>query len=329
MGSRANAVVIRDGKRHVYYSHSAAQTLDSFAFFGPDFLLAYVQRWLDGREDNPDWDGEWWLDNAFAEGGCCIDLDRRHLLLYGGDAPECDVLWQETYLKLLGYTWKGWTVEWSWGELGQIARYCGVTGKKLEDIDWKFADRPPEEFLDEYVDTQLGVDGKIPYISSTLSVTKRGCTKAAFTYESVPENWLFIGTRIDNALPRLVSIPLRFADNEFLMGSLHIDYDTHEIWLWRTWETYIDVEPPEYWSGWKLHDFRHDYRSFYHVVPHFIEFVGKSEAEYVREITEYVRTVSITNDMTSEERVAEERILDAALEGYRKDNPEPPMLPSL
>lgn len=329
MGSRANAVVIRNGKRHVYYSHGAAQVLDAYAFFGPDFLLTEVQSWRDGREDNPDWDGEWWLDNAFAEGGCCIDLDSKHLLLYGGDAPECDVLWLETYLKLIGYTWEGWTVEWSWGELGQIARYCGVTGKKLEDIDWKFAERPEGSFLKKYVDVQLGISEPLPYISSTLSVMRRGRTRAAFTSESMPEKWLFIASRIDKAITKLVDVPLHHEDEEFLMSSIHLDYDACEIWLWRTWDTYIDVELPEYWAGWQLHDCRYDYRSFFRAVPPIVDFAGRSEADYVREITAYVRGIWISDNPADEKRDVKERILNAALESYRRDNPEPPLLPQL
>ena len=100
-------MIIENGKRHVYYSHGAAQDLDALMFWGPDSALAEIRGWRDGREDEPEWDGEWWLDNVWAEGGCCMDLDNKVLILYGGDDPECDVLWLETYLKLLPYTWPG------------------------------------------------------------------------------------------------------------------------------------------------------------------------------------------------------------------------------
>ena len=100
-------MIIENGKRHVYYSHGAAKDLDALMFWGPDSALAEIRGWRDGREDELEWDGEWWLDNVWAEGGCCMDLDNKVLILYGGDDPECDVLWLETYLKLLPYTWPG------------------------------------------------------------------------------------------------------------------------------------------------------------------------------------------------------------------------------
>lgn len=326
MGSRANAVVVNGGNRHVYYSHGAAQTLDALAFYGPEFLLEEVQGWRDGRESNPDWDGEWWLDNAFAEGGCCIDLDNKYLLLYGGDDAECDVLWLETYLKLLRYAWRGWTVEWSWGELGQIARYAGITGEKLEEIDWKYVERPEGQFLNEYVDAQLGISRSLPYASSTLSTTKRGLTKVAFTFESMPEKWLYIGDRIEKAFPSLGDAPSRYEDKDFLMGSIHFDFDSREIWLWRTWDTYVDVELSGFWNEWKLHDCRYDYRSFYRKVPRIVDFAGTSEADYVKRIASYVAGFA-SGGSVEDARYKKERILSDVLAQYRNENPDPPLLP--
>lgn len=99
MGSRANAVVIESGKRRIYFHRWAAQTLDALMSWGPGAALAEIREW---DEVHPDSDEERWLDNVWAEGGCCIDFDRHHLLLYGGEDIECDVLWLETYMRLSG-----------------------------------------------------------------------------------------------------------------------------------------------------------------------------------------------------------------------------------
>ena len=242
MGSRANAVVIENGKRHVYYDHGAAQFMDALMFWGPEHALAEVREWLDGREKDPNWDGEWWLDNVWAEGGCCIDLDNEHLILYGGEDAECDVLWLETYLKLLPYTWPGWSIEWSWGELTQIARYAGVEGKKLEEIDCNYTDYPSGGFLEEYIDYAFNIPKYSLPGASTLSITRNGQNAIAFTDETSPENMLFIGSRINEAIERLGNKPLAFDDDEFLMGGIHLDFDKQEIWLWRTWDNNIDIE---------------------------------------------------------------------------------------
>ena len=125
---------MRNGSRRVYYSHGAAEHMDALAFFGPEHVVAEItSSWDDGRWDDDD-DFEWWLDDAWADGGCCVDLDRRHLILYGGDGVMCDALWLETYHRLLPYTWPGWTFEWSWGELTQIARYAGVGRDGLDKM---------------------------------------------------------------------------------------------------------------------------------------------------------------------------------------------------
>lgn len=42
MGSRANAVVMRNGSRRVFYSHGAAEHMDALAFFGPQHVVAEI-----------------------------------------------------------------------------------------------------------------------------------------------------------------------------------------------------------------------------------------------------------------------------------------------
>ena len=330
MGSRANAVVIEGGKRHVFYSHGAAQLMDALMFWGPEHALLEVQGWR-GDEEDVDEDGpedEWWLDNVWAEGGCCIDLDNRHLILYGGEDIVCDVLWNETYLRLLAYTWRGWTIEWSWGELGQIARYAGVTGDKLEEIDCKLTcglDDP--DWLIERLFLDPSVKGC--YAPSTLSVSLDGTLRAAFTIQEEPEKILYLGERIWDILDRLQPVPLLRDDDEFLVASLHLDFDKREIWVWRMWGSYIDIELPEYWSGWKLFDCRHRYRRFFSSVPRFIEFVPRSEEVYIKKIRSWVCTDKdyfAPHGLALEER---ERIFEAVFAQYRSDNPEPRILPDV
>lgn len=303
--------------------------MDALAFWGSEYLLGEVREWLDGREDDPDWDGEWWLDNVWAEGGCCIDLDNRLLLIYGGEDIECDVLWLETYLRLLPYTWPGWSVEWAWGELGQIARYAGVRGKQLEEIDCKVVHRPGGKWLEEYVNQVFDIPKwRLPG-SSTLSVRRDGLTKAAFLDETQPENVLFIGARVDDAIARLGDVPLTYDCDEFLMGGLHLDYDTGDVWLWRTWDNNIEVDLPDQWGGWRLHDLRHDYRSFYRAVPGVVDFVLRPESDYVGKVADWVLRISEYEGPRGMEPEERERILSDVLRRYRADNVRPRYVPDL
>lgn len=327
MGSRANAVVIENEKRRVYYSHGAAQFMDALVFWGPEHALLEFREWKDNVAcDDPE--VEPWLDNVWAEGGCCIDLDNQHLILYGGEDIECDVLWLETYLRLLEYSWRGWTVEWSWGELTQIARYAGISGDRLKEIDCNYKSYPSN--IDRYINDDLFASpDRRDWESSTLSVAKNGDVRAAFTLESWPESILAVGNRIVELFPHLQSSPLLRDDDEFLMGSLHLDFDKREIWLWHTWDNNIDIEPPAHWSDWKFFDCRHHYREFYSSVPRFIEFVSRSEDLYIQKIRDWVcqdRNDFAPHGLALEKR---ERIFEEVLAQYRSDNPKPRILPEL
>lgn|GEM_PF-3582886 len=118
-------------------------------------------------------------------------------------------------------------------------------------------------------------------------------------------------------------------DDEFLIGGLHLDFDAKETSLWRTWCNYNEIALPEYWNGWTLRDYHHDYRSFYHWTPRFIEFTDRSELVYVEKIRNWVPNRSLEeypHDMKVEER---ERILSDALRRYHEDNPALRSLPGL
>ena len=328
MGSRANAVVIENGRRHVYYSHWAAQFMDALMFWGPDHALAEVSSWLDGREDDPESDVEWWLDNVWAEGGCCIDLDKRHLVIYGGEDIECDVLWLETYLRLLPYTWRSWTTEWSWGELAQIASYAGLTGDRLKEIDCSYRAQLPKD-RERYVSHYLELSDRQHPASSTISVKRGGAVRAAYTCESEPEVMLDLEGGIERVIDKLEASCLEYDDDEFLMGALHLDYDAREIWVWRTWNNNVGIEATRYWSGWKVFDCGYRYRDFYSSVPHFIDFAPRSEDEYLDKIEAWVgrdgRGFS-PHGLSAGERL---RIFRSVLEQYRLDNPEPRQVPAL
>lgn len=324
MGSRANAVVIEDGKRHVYCHRWAAQTLDALMFWGTEVALAEIHEWDDGY---PDSDDEPWLDNVWAEGGCCIDFDRRHLLLYGGDDIECDVLRLETYMNLIRYPWEGWSVEWAWGELGQIARYAGVVGAQLEEIDCKATCHPMD--FDAFLKGVIDISDLMAPGSCALSVKRDGALVASFLDCSQPEELLLTESRIEELFATLGDAPLIYDSDEFLMGSLHLDYDARKIWLWRTWGNNIDFEAPGYWDGWELHDLKCDYRAFYAAVPDAVEFAPFPEDVYLGKIGKWLcrdEYCFAPGGLPAEERT---RRFSEILVRYKADNPEQRMLPEL
>lgn len=328
MGSRANAVVVQNGTYRVYYAHWAAQFMDSLMFWGPEHTLAEISEWEDDVETFLDPNDAPWLDNVWAEGGCCIDLDTRHLILYGGEDIECDMLWLETYLRLLPNTWRGWTAEWSWGELAQIARYVGVTGQKLDEIDCGLRHGVPSDH-DYYIDRFLRVTHEQQPAGTTISIQRDGAVFTAFANETEPELLLDLESNIERIIARLTPKHLEYDDDEFLMGALHLDYDTREIWLWRTWNNNSDFELPVYWSGWRLHDCKYRYREFYASTPHVIDFAPRCEDVYLNKIGSWVCRPLIGVPSHGHSAEVRKALFQDVLTRYRADNPEPRYLPEL
>lgn len=176
-------------------------------------------------------------------------MDTRHLILYGGEDIECDLLWLETYLRLLPYTWQGWTIEWSWGELAQIARYVGVTGQKLDEIDCSRMRKAPND-RDRFIDWFLSTMHEQQSACTTISIQREGTILTAFSDETNLEILLGLEGSIERIITRLSPEHLVYDYDEFLMGALHLDYDAREIRLWRTWYNSSDIELSVYWLGW-------------------------------------------------------------------------------
>lgn len=319
MGSRANAVIMRNGRRHVYYSHHAGQYMDALVFWGPEHVIAEVAS---------EWEEEGWSNDLSAEGGCCIDLDRHHLLFFGGEVVDSDILMLETYLRLLSYTWPGWTVEWSWGALTQIARYVGVGPDVLRRIDCgESAKLPPRR--DPYIDRLLHAAYSPPFNRSTISATRDGVTRSALVFEEWPERLISLESDIEQVIAQLSADGLVCGRDEFPLGGLHLNYDRFEIQIWRTWDTNVAIDLPAYWSGWRLIDHGHHYREFYSSVPCFSEFVPRSEDMYLRRIRDWVCMDGLHLSPNGLDARRRSGIFEDVLVRYRADNPAPRTLPEL
>ncbi len=131
MGQRCNLVIIEGGRTTVYYDHWAANRLDLELFWGPEIARTFIEE----RDPNPDS----WLNNAWAEGGCVLDFDSRHLLWYGGEdilfVAEMNLIHHEMMIN----QWLGWRVEWAKDGIFDIARKTGVS---IESVSTDNPDYP-------------------------------------------------------------------------------------------------------------------------------------------------------------------------------------------
>lgn len=118
MGQRCNLIIVEDGVFKLYYDHWAANRLDDELFWGPDIARAFIEQ----RDEDPDS----WLDEIWSEGGCVLDYDTRRLTWYGGE----DILYEPAlnlaHAELMASQWDGWTIEWAYNGIFDVARRAGV-----------------------------------------------------------------------------------------------------------------------------------------------------------------------------------------------------------
>jgi hypothetical protein len=106
MGHRANLILIDQGRYDLFYTHWGALTLPQDLFWGPEHAEQHIRLQEVVEEEQ-------WLDNIWAEGGCVMDLDRRVLLLFGGEDVYYEVPLRRVWLDLSRRLWEGWDVRWA------------------------------------------------------------------------------------------------------------------------------------------------------------------------------------------------------------------------
>ncbi|MBC8059312.1 MAG: hypothetical protein H7Y18_01450 [Clostridiaceae bacterium] len=85
MGQRANLIIVKKDSYDLYYSHWCANTLPRDIFWGPEHAINFIQ--LQVKKDIDDW----WLDDIWAEGGVIVDIEKKILLMYGGENILFDI----------------------------------------------------------------------------------------------------------------------------------------------------------------------------------------------------------------------------------------------
>ena len=122
VGHRANLVLLDEAGWSIYYSHWAARDLHLDLARGPAHAIRFVR-----AQDR----ASGWIGRTWAEGGALIDTGRRRLLFFaGGDL--CELGYRRAYFEFTARTWPGWTLQWAYGGLGDIAAALGVDRAVLD-----------------------------------------------------------------------------------------------------------------------------------------------------------------------------------------------------
>lgn len=115
MGSRAHYVIIEDGRHRNLYSQWGAHEIDLDLLPGPGSALRFA------RAQHP---VEAWTDAEMCDGAALFDLDTRTLLWFGHCGGDPAV--RAAALATLHRTWPGWTVEWAYNGLMDVAARVGT-----------------------------------------------------------------------------------------------------------------------------------------------------------------------------------------------------------
>jgi len=226
MGQRCNLGIIENGQVTVYYDHWAANILDIELLWGPEIARKFIEE----RDAKPDS----WLDDVWAEGGCVIDFDSKHLLWYGGEdiifAPDLNLIHQE----LLQSQWTGWNVEWAKDGIFDIARKARIPLEVVSSNKKRYDENLVQPYIYE------AESDKFFYADNVVSFIDRGRLYWANLYgdiESLGNNNL--------TSAKIVNLVQGFSEAEFERGKL-----LDPGWGEYRWGAHLDFDKKllEYWS---------------------------------------------------------------------------------
>lgn len=250
MGQRANLITVENGEYTIRYDHWCANRLDKILFWGIGYALEYFE-----AQDKVGEEG--WLDDVWAEGGAVIDLDRKHLLWWGGEDIIYDLFLRRVYLKLQIKIWADWSIEWAYRGVVDLAEYVGYSKKKvltnrensIELVDLKIPDKK----------TWVRTLGSIKFANDEVRI---------FPLFENTKNCLYNGTTLVNqCLDEIGLESLVWADweeeGQFPQGGFWIDEKNKIIEFWDVKDYPNDLENlKEIWEDWDLiwHQDRYEFQ---------------------------------------------------------------------
>jgi hypothetical protein len=124
MGHRASYAIKENGEVSYYYSHWGAKRIQQDFFFGPDAALELVRSTRTQES---------LLTDLWGEGGACIDLDTKHLVVCGSKDTKAGI--RNLWLELLPFAWPGWTVSWAEYGMVSLADYLQIPKEQVIEMD--------------------------------------------------------------------------------------------------------------------------------------------------------------------------------------------------
>lgn len=135
MGARATLVLVDEaGRRRMFYAHWGAHALDRALAPGLEAAMRYLETQKaippERLVEDPT---AGWLDDVWAEGGALVDVRARRVLYF--TARDDDVLaFQRVTLLVLGRTFPGWSIDYAFDGLGDLASELGFDVSVVRDV---------------------------------------------------------------------------------------------------------------------------------------------------------------------------------------------------
>ena len=117
MGDRAHYIIVEDGARSVFYSHWGGGSLMRDLFGGPAETLEFIR----GLGAEQPWD-----DDTIDVSAVLVDSDNRVLLFFDGSNLTFSAPLRNLYLRMLSWTWPGWSVSWADRAMLDLVEYLGL-----------------------------------------------------------------------------------------------------------------------------------------------------------------------------------------------------------
>lgn len=236
MGQRANLILVEGSDYRLYYSHWCANTLPRDLFWGPRHAVTFIR--MQRAVDNSGW-----LDDVWAEGGALLDLDQKHLLLYGGEDVLYEVPLRRIYLELLRKVWKNWTVRWAHEGTADLADYV---------------DYPRDQVLSKWdegpTDPKLTPPRQKDWTNLVASVHFDDDSIRLFPLEGDVTLYLFGGSKIVDKLRPADGLPRLLLDDwteDFPTGGFHLELPSQRLEFWVARDApAIRDRVAAVWPGW-------------------------------------------------------------------------------
>jgi hypothetical protein len=231
VGARANFVLIDEDGLRLHYSHWAADRVCSALVAGPDAASRFIaaQHLCDPERD--------WLDDIWGEGGAVVDHTTRRLVFFG-DQLMLELPRKRAFMALLPLTWPGWTTQWAYDGVGDLAVASGVDRSVVRAPDEDERALPDAVLPDEWIDRV-----------HLLTVSTGGGITAYPLCDDVHTAWQ--GPGLLDRLPTGGTSRLELP--ELPESGLHVDAGARAVGVWLTGSgTGLVPALDALWAGWHV-----------------------------------------------------------------------------